>query len=227
MSRASFGFWSDARAVAIQPDGRILAAGSNSRDSETNFAVARYRVTSPTTVGAAPMVVPYGAKVTLKGTATDPRPGASVHVMGRDCFALTTKGLGATTEDSSGAWTAKVTPRGRTSYRAEIDGDRSAPVDVQVRPRVTIRRLTPSRVQVRVVYGHSLAGETIDLQRFQHGSWADLRYGSLRRLGRVPEGVVSGVTLKTGQRRGAIRAFLPQSNDFACYADAVSRPIRG
>lgn len=226
ISRASFGFWSDARAVAIQPDGRILAAGLNSHESETNFALARYRVTSPTSIGAAPLVVPYGATITLEGTAADPEPGAAVQILGRDCYAYSTARSRATAEDTSGAWTATVTPRGRTSYRAEIAGDRSIPVEVQVRPRVTLRRLTRSRVQARVVYGHSLAGETIDLQRFRQGSgWGHIRYGSLRRLGRAKGGVVSSVTIKTGQRRGPVRALLEQPNPYACFATAVSRAI--
>lgn len=226
ISRSSFGFWSDARAIALQPDGRILVAGSNSHESQTNFAVARYRVSSPSTIEAAPVTVSYGTKVTLEGTAADPQPGASVHLLSRDCFAYSAKRLGATAEGSAGAWTASVKPLGRSSYRVEIDGDRSVPVDVQVRPRVTIRRLNRSRVRVRVLYGHSLAGETIELQRFRAGTWGHVRYGVLRRLGRVREGLVSGVTLRTGRRREAIRAFLAQPNEFACYADAVSRPTR-
>ena len=225
ISRASFGFWSEARAVALQADGRILAAGFNSHESETHFAVARYRVASPSTIEAAPTVVPYGTRIMLEGRATDARAGASVRMLARNCFELSTKSVGATAEDAGGAWTTSVTPRGRTSYRAEIDGDRSVPVDVQVRPRVTIRRLTRSRVQVRVLYGHSLAGETIELQRFRGSSWGHVRFGALSRLGRVRGGAVSNVTLKTGQRHGAIRAVLDQPNEYACYASAVSRTI--
>jgi uncharacterized delta-60 repeat protein len=223
VSRSSFGFWSDARALALQPDGKILAAGMNSHESETHFAIARYRVTSPSTIAATPVTVAYGTKVTLTGTAADPR--GLVGVLGRDCFAYSTSRLGAAREDSAGAWTASVTPRARTSYRVEIDGERSWPVDVQVRPRVTIRRLSRGHVQVRVLYGHSLEGETIELQRFRGGSWRHVRFGALSKRGRVRDGVVSRVTFKTVQRRGSLRAVLEQPNEDACFATGISRPL--
>lgn len=226
ISRTSFGFWSEARAIALQPDGRILAAGFNSHESETHFAVARYRVASPSTIEAAPVIVRYGRKVRLEGTAADPRPGTLVRVLGRDCFAYSTARLGVTKEDSVGAWTAAVTPRARTGYRAQIDGDRSVPVDVQVSPRVRLRRISRTRVQVRVTYGHSLEGETIELQRFRDGSgWVRVRFRELRRLGRARDGIVSSATLKAAASRGPIRAYLEQPNPYACYATAVSRPI--
>jgi hypothetical protein len=82
-------------------------------------------------------------------------------------------------------------------------------------------------VQVRVVYGHSLAGETIDLQRLRAArGWVHVRSGALQRRGRVDEGVVSGVTIKSGQRRGPLRAVLEQPNRYACFATAVSRSLQ-
>jgi len=97
---------------------------------------------------------------------------------------------------------------------------------VQVRPRLTVRRLTRSRVEARALYGHSLEGETITLQRLRQGAgWRDIGHGTLRRIGRAGGGVLSAATIKTGQRPGRIRAFLEQPNAYACFADAVSRSI--
>lgn len=226
IARSAFGFWSGARAVAIEADGRIVAAGFVSRESETHLAVVRYRVTSPTTIFATPLLVPYGRRITLSGTASIQQPGVAVRITRGSCFDLSTKRVAQTEEGASGEWTSAVAPGTRAEYRAEIAGERSVAVDVQVRPRLTVRRLTRSRVEARALYGHSLEGETITLQRLRRGAgWRDIGHGTLRRIGRAGGGVLSAATIKTGQRPGRIRAFLEQPNPYACFAEAVSRSI--
>ena len=227
ISRVSLGFWSEARGVAIDPDGRIVAAGFAFGTGETHFAVARFRVTSPTTITAQEVVVRYGGELGLAGIAADPQPGAEVQILSRGCYASRTTRPRTTRQTGDGHWATYVTPSTKTSYRAEILGDRSVPVEVQVRPRVTLRRLTRSRVQVRVLFGHELGGETITLQRLRPASgWVDTRIGALREIGRTKAGVVSGATFKARRLSGPVRALLRQSNPYACYGEAASRPIR-
>jgi uncharacterized delta-60 repeat protein len=229
ISRSAIGLRADARAIAVEPGGQILAAGYSSGTSYTRFALARYRVSTPTTIGLAPLVVPYGTAIRVSGRASDAQPGARVTIKARGCYAYSSTRAASTIEGPSGDWSARVTPRTQTGYRAEIDGDRSLSVSVQVRPRLTVRRLSRSRVRTRALYGYSLAGETIVLQRLRRaaGQWVDIRLDSLRPVGRTRAGVVSGVTVKLRRRSAPIRALLRQPNPYACFAESVSRTMSG
>jgi uncharacterized delta-60 repeat protein len=226
ISQVALGSWSQASAVAIEPDGRILAAGSSSGETETHFLLARFRVTSPTTISRIPFVVPYGSQIELAGTAVDSQPGTEVQILARGCNAHTSTRAATTHEQLAGNWTAHVTPRVRLGYRARILGDRSVSVTAEVRPRVTVRRLTRSRVRVRVLFGRALTGEVIVLQRYRpNGTWTNVGITELQRTGRARNGVLSGATFKVKRRGGPLRVLLRQPNPYACYAEAVSRPI--
>jgi len=221
IAQVALGSWSQASAVAVEPDGRILAGGF----TDTNFLLARFRVTTPTTIGANLTVVPFGRRLELHGTATDPQPGGEVQVLARGCQSRAVTRPGSTREAADGAWAAHVTPRVTTGYRTEILGERSVSITVQVSPRVTIRRLSRSRVQVRVLYGRALTGEVIALQRNRRTGWNTVASAELQRIGRTHAGVVSGVTFKAKRRGGSLQALLRQPNPYACYATAVSRSI--
>ena len=173
ISRKALGVFSGASAVAVQPDGPILAAGYVSHASETNFVLARYRHTSPTAIHAEPVVVPYGRRITVAGNATQAEPGVSVELWAKGCYAVSERRSSVTTQRMDGSWNARATPRSRTVYRSRIGGDRSGAVIVQVRPRVSIAR-TSGRVRVRVLFGGELSGEVVALQRFESGQWLDV-----------------------------------------------------
>ena len=224
ISRKALGVFSGASAVAVQPDGPILAAGYVSHASETNFVLARYRVTSPTAIHAEPVVVPYGRRITVAGNATQAEPGVSVELWAKGCYAVSERRSSVTTQRMDGSWNARATPRSRTVYRSRIGGDRSGAVIVQVRPRVSIAR-TSGRVRVRVLFGHELSGEVVALQRFESGQWLDVEPRVLTRFGRTRNGVVSSANFRP-RRRGRYRALLRQPNPYACFADAASRAIR-
>ena len=224
ISRKALGVFSGASAVAVEPDGPILAAGYASHANETNFVVARYRVTSPTAIHAEPVVVPYGRRITVAGNATQAEPGTSVELWAKGCYAISERRSSVTTQRADGSWNTRATPRSRTVYRSRIGGDRSEAVIVHVRPRLSIAR-TSGGVRVRVLFGHELSGEVVVLQRFGRGQWIDLAQRVLTQLGRTRDGVVSGANFRP-PRRGRYRALLRQPNPYVCFADAVSRAIR-
>jgi uncharacterized delta-60 repeat protein len=225
ISQVTFGVWSQASAVALEPDGRILAAGSSSSESETHFLLARFRVTTPTTIGANVTVVPYGRKLELHGTAAAPRLGGAVQLLARGCQGHAITRPGSTRETAGGAWAVQATPHVTTAYRAEILGERSVSMTVQVRPRVMIRRVSRGQVQVRVLYGRALMGELIALQRNRGTGWNTVTTAQLQRIRRTHAGVISGVTFKAKPRGGSLRVLLSQPNPDACYATGVSRSI--
>jgi uncharacterized delta-60 repeat protein len=221
ISQMAFGSWSQAIAVAVEPDGRILAAGF----TDTNFLLARFRVTTPTTIGANLTTVPYGREFALHGTAAEPRPGDPVQVLTRACQSRATTRPGSTREEAGGTWAARVRPRVTASYRAEIAGERSVSITVQVSPRMMIRRLSHSRVQVRVLYGRALTGEVITLQRNRRTGWNTIATAGLQRIGRTRHGVLSGITFKAKARGGQLHAVLGQPNPYSCFAGAMSRTL--
>jgi uncharacterized delta-60 repeat protein len=227
ISRSAIGVRSGAEAVAIQPDGRILAAGSASYEGGTYFALARYRVSSPTAIHALREVVSYGARVGIAGTARPPEAGRPVEVFARGCYSASDHRIGVASERSSGDWSAHAKPRSRTAYRARIAGDRSEAVTVQVRPRISVRSAR-GRVQARVLFGRSLSGEMVALQRFRPapGRWLDVRLRELARVGKTRRGIISAATFHA-QRNGRVRVILRQPNPYACFADAISRAVRG
>ena len=222
ISRKALGVYAGVGALAIQPSGQIVGAGFVARESETHVALARYRVSSPTAIHAEPRVVRYGSRVTVAGTAAQGQAGSSVEIVARDCYAFSDHRAALTTQRTGGNWSAAVTPRSRTAYRARLAGDRSEAVTVQVRPRLSLQNR--KGVTVRVLFGHSLSGESVVLQRGRSGAWIDVRQSELTRLGRARDGVVSGATFRAPPN-GRLRAMLRQPNPYACYATAVSRTV--
>ena len=83
-------------------------------------------------------------------------------------------------------------------------------------------------MQARVLFGHSLAGEAVALQRFRpaSGGWFDVQLRELARVGKTPSGIISAATFQA-QRNGRVRVILRQPNPYACFADAISRAVRG
>jgi uncharacterized delta-60 repeat protein len=222
ISRKAVGIYAGVSDLVIQPSGQIVAAGFVSHESETHVALARYRVSSPTAIQAEPLVVRYGSRTTVAGTAAQGQVGSRVEILARDCYAFAEHRAALTTQGAGGSWSAALTPRSRTSYRARLAGDRSEPVTVQVRPRISLRN--GKGVTARLLFGHSLSGESVALQRLRSGAWVDLRQGELARIGRTREGVVSAVTFRA-LPSGRLRVMLRQPNPYACYATAVSRAI--
>jgi hypothetical protein len=53
--------------LALQEDGRILAAEANPREHPERFTVSRYLATSPTTIRARATPAPYGTTVRVEG----------------------------------------------------------------------------------------------------------------------------------------------------------------
>lgn len=223
ISRKALGLFAGLSSLAIQPSGQIVAVGFVSRESETHVALARYRVSSPTAIHAQPLVVRYGSRATVAGAAAQAQAGSRVEIVAQGCYAFSDHRAASTTQRADGNWSAAVTPRSRTAYRARLAGDRSEPVTVQVRPRLSIQR-GPKGVAARALFGHSLAGESLVLQRMRSGAWVDVRQNELTRPVRTRDGVVSRATF-AAPPSGRVRVMLRQPNPYACYATAVSQAI--
>jgi uncharacterized delta-60 repeat protein len=217
-----------ANALAIQPDGRILVGGWASGESTTRFVLARYLVTTPTTIDGDPLVVDYGKALTVQGTLTERQLGGAVNLVRRSCYTFSPTTGPTVIADADGGWTLRFRPQSRTVFWAKVGSDRSSPLTVRVRPRVTLSRLSPRLLRVRVVFVRSIAGTIVVLQSYSPSArhWLDEREATLRRSGR-PSTVASSATfrLPAGPRRW-FRVLLRQTDPSGCYTTSSSRAIR-
>jgi uncharacterized delta-60 repeat protein len=226
--QSAVGWYGSAYALALQPDGRILAAGSSSGDPGSQFTLARYLVTTPSTIDAEPLVVDYGERVRLSGTLTT-RQAGSVAVLQRGCTDASASTATTTSASADGTWAASVAPGERTEYRAGVGLERSTSLTVSVRPRLTLVRASARSLRVRAAFGRTLAGESIVLQRYakRKGRWVRLRNLPMRRVGARGAAVVSGATFRVQRRPGRrLRVVLRHDSAYDCFESAVSPSLR-
>src|SRR5438270_698144 len=69
------------------------------------------------------------------------------------------------TTTTGGNWTLQVQPRIRTTYQATYEDKTSAPLTVNVRPRITLQKVGRNSFLVVVLAQHAMAGKTVDVTR--------------------------------------------------------------
>lgn len=225
----AIGLHGGASAMAIQPDGRILVGGWASDETTTRFVLVRYLVTSPTTIDGDRLVVDYGKGLTVRGTLTDRQPGGAVTFVRHGCYAFSPTSGPRLFANSDGGWIVRFRPRSRTVFWAKVGSDRSSPLTVRVRPRVSVRRLSAHRLRARVVFVRSIAGASVVLQSYSPSArhWLDEREATLRRVSGRPPAVVSSATVRMpATPRKWFRVLLRQTDPYGCFTTASSRAIR-
>jgi uncharacterized delta-60 repeat protein len=225
----TIGLHGGASAMAIQPDGRILVGGWASDETTTRFVLVRYLVTSPTTIDGDRLVVDYGKGLTVRGTLTDRQPGGVVTFVRHGCYAFSPTSGPRLLANSDGGWIVRFRPRSRTVFWAKVGSDRSSPLTVRVRPRVSVRRLSAHRLRARVVFVRSIAGASVVLQSYSPSArhWLDERERALRRVSGRPPAVVSSATVRMpATPRKWFRVLLRQTDPYGCFMTASSRAIR-
>jgi hypothetical protein len=228
LARTTIGVRGGANAVTVQPDGRILVGGWSSSQTDTRFVLARYLVTTPTTIDGDPLVVDYGQRITVRGVLTERgEPGGAVSLVRRDCYAPAETTGPPVAVDANGGWALRFRPQSRTVFWAKVGSERSSPLIVRVRPSVALSRLSPRLLRARVVFVRPLAGALVVLQSYSPSArhWLDEREATLRRSGRPPTASNATFRLPAGPRRW-FRVLLRQTDPDGCFATASSRAIR-
>jgi hypothetical protein len=215
-------------AVALQPDGRIVTAGSRSRQGNAVFALNRYFARSVSTMAAVPRSGRYGRTALLRGTLADGQAGARVQILRRGCYELRTRVAATATTSAGGRWQARVPLTSRAIFQARIDPETTTTLVVQVRPRITLSKVGAGRFRARVFARGSLGGRTVVLQQFSGRRWVDRQRIVLRRIVKRGRTIVSGRTFSQGNTAGRrLRLAYRVRDPYACYASAASRPITG
>jgi hypothetical protein len=166
---------------------------------------------------ASRQTIVFGREVVLFGRFTNRLPDQTVIVRAKEHGATTYETIGVATTKSGGRWRTVVTPTIRTTYQARTVSEVSAPLEIHVRPHVSLKR-RGQRFVARVVSTASYEGRFLVIQRRAQRGW--------RRLGRV---VVSRtprrfeIPLPRGSSR--LRAYLPRSQAGAGYVAGLSPTI--
>jgi phosphodiesterase/alkaline phosphatase D-like protein len=146
-------------------------------------ADAVFTTTGPavTLVASAPLVIHHGA-VALSGIVSSGRENESVTVyaqrFGVEAFAAVATVL----TRAGGAWTLIVRPTIATTYKSVWNGNTTPPINVAVRPAVSIRALTGLRFATHITAERRFVGRTVQLQRrLTDGRWLTLARANLNR----------------------------------------------
>lgn len=180
-------------------------------------------------IAARPRTVTYGAATTLSGAVSNSRANERVSVTAGACGSTSLSNLATVSTAAGGTWSLAARPLLRTIYQAQWRNVTSPQITVNVRPRVTLRKLTRGRFLVRVAAAQSFGGKVVSLQRFVPSSrrWVRVRFVVLRVITTGSPTIVSGATTRTRVRTGTrVRAVLGQGQAGACYVAASSNTVR-
>jgi plastocyanin len=181
------------------------------------------------TIAARPQTVTYGGTTTLSGAVSSAQANERVSVMAGVCGSTSFATVATVSTAAGGAWTLAAKPLQRTSYQANWRNVSSAQATVNVRPRLTLRKLTRARFLVRVAAAQSFGGKVASLQRYVPSTrrWVRVRFVVLRVISRGSPTIVSGATVRARVSTGTrVRVVLGQGQAGACYVTGISNTVR-
>lgn len=172
------------------------------------------------TVGAAAApgsseAVLYGDTFLLSGSVEKEGAGVVVIVLARPHGQASYSEVARVRTSAGGRWRYTARPAIRTLYRARIGRLLSAPVLVDVEPRIVLRA-AGGRFTARVRAARSLSGRFVVLQRRTSGPWQNVR-----RLALDDRSTVA-FTFGRPSTRTQIRLLMPRSQVGPGYVAAQS-----
>jgi plastocyanin len=171
-------------------------------------------------------IVIFGGAITLSGAVSSRQAGQPVTIT-VDPAGEPSRRIEVET-GSGGEWSLRAQPRIRTQYRAQWRNSTSAVFTVQVRPRVSLRKVGRNAFAVIVVAADSFAGKQVHIRRQRSRRNRSLRTVTRVTLRENPRSeTIAQRTFRLRVRRGfRMRAFLPQSVAGPNYASSQSNLIR-
>jgi plastocyanin len=171
-------------------------------------------------------VVIFGGAITLSGAISSRQAGQTVTIT-VDPAGEPARRIDVET-GTGGEWSLRAQPRIRTQYTARWRNTTSEVFTVQVRPRVSLRKVGRNAFSVIVVAADSFAGKQVHIRRQRSRRNRSLRTVARVTLRRNPRSeTIAQRTFRLRVRRGfRMRAFLPQSQAGANYVSSQSNLIR-
>lgn len=180
-------------------------------------------------IAARPQTTTYGGATTLSGAVSSGQANERVSVTAGACGSTALANVATVQTAGGGTWTLAAKPLQKTVYQARWRNVSSAQATVNVRPRVTLRKLTRGRFLVRVAAAQAFGGKVASLQRYVPSSrrWVRVRFVVLRVISTGTPTTISGATVRARVRAGTrVRVVLGQGQVGACYAAGVSNTVR-
>ena len=167
----------------------------------------------------------FGGEVVLSGSISTRLAGQPVTLVVRPFGGAVERVVLTTGTD--GVWRYEAQPRIQTSYTAEHLTSTSTSTTVNVRPRISLRKVAATRFAVTVVAGRSFAGKVGYVARWSVRSqrWVKVRSFTLVRSKTSSTVSVANVRLRVS-RKTKLRAFLSQAQVQPGYVSGYSNFIR-
>src|SRR5918996_4983145 len=177
------------------------------------------------TLAASRTTLIFGGEVVLSGSISTRLAGQPVTLVARP-FGGGVERVGLTT-GTDGVWRYEAQPRIQTAYSAEYLTSTSASTTVNVRPRVSLRKVAATRFAVTVVAGRSFAGKVGYVARWSVRSqrWVTVRRFTLVRSKTSSTVSVASIRVRVS-RKTKLRAFLSQAQVQPGYVTGYSNFIR-
>jgi plastocyanin len=193
--------------------------GSDQKSSPFAGTLAVAQNTRAVSIAASKSIMIFGDAMTLSGTVSSKQAGETVTITAQPVGEPATTTTVTTT--TGGNWSLVVQPRIRTTYVAKYDEKSSAPVTINVRPRITLQKVGRNSFLVVVLAAHSMAGKTVDVARWTHGSWTTISQAQLQSIARTDTVAVGHVTsfVPLGTK---LRVFLTAAQTGSDYAEGHS-----
>jgi plastocyanin len=177
------------------------------------------------TIAASKSTLIFGGEVVLSGSISTRMAGQPVTLVVRPFGGPVERVLLTTGTD--GVWRYEAQPRIQTAYSAEYLTASSASTTVNVRPRISLRKVGTYRFVVTVVAGRSFAGKIGYIARWSVKSrrWVQAKRFVLRQSTTASTVSLATVRVRVG-RKTKLRAFLSQTQVVPGYVSGYSNFIR-
>ena len=171
------------------------------------------------TLGASAPIIVAGAPSTLAGVVSNQRTGENVTIFGQPYGAASPVQLAVVQSVNGGGYSYTVSPSILTSYFAQWKSAKSAPVSIQVKPKLTFLPQGGRFYAKVIVADHSFAGRFVYLQRRS-------RFGQWVTVAKLKLGPLSGRIFSINRRHGAgfdvYRVYITVNEAGAGFLDGAS-----
>jgi hypothetical protein len=165
-------------------------------------------------------IVFYGDQTTISGTVSSAKPNESVTILAQ-LFGSSTQQVATLITGIGGAFVYTTNPSVLTVYSVKWKTATSQPVTVQVRPKLTLNRMTATRLYAKITASHPFAGRSIHLQRrSSFGQWVTVQ--------KLKLGPLSGRIFKAPHKKGTFtyRVYMTTNQAGSGYLDTWSNSVK-
>jgi len=165
-------------------------------------------------------LITYGDTPLLSGTVNNGKANEQVEILAQP-FGSSAQQIATVTTGAGGAFSYVASPTVYTTYSAHWKTATSQTIIVQVRPRMTLGRLSKTRLFARLAATPSFAGRSIYVQRLSSfGQWVTIE--------KLRLGPNSGRIFKTPHKKGTFtyRVYMTTNQAGTGYLETWSNSVR-